>query len=92
MVKFKNRLSEIGHFFTSYKSTEDLLLQFSKQLDRLEDKGLIKLQDEIKAETKAAITNYMNINNYSMRIEKQEAEKIINVETNYGGINFNETN
>jgi len=92
MVKFKKRLSEIGHFFTSYKSTEDLLLQFRKQLDRLEDKGLIKLQDEIKAETKAAITNYMNINNYSMRIEKQEAEKIINVETNYGGINFNETN
>jgi len=64
MVKFKNRLHEIGHFLTKYNSTDDLLLQFRKQLDRLEDKGFIKLQDEIKAETKDAVATYFNtINN-----------------------------
>ncbi len=90
MVKFKNRLSEIGHFLTRYNSTEDLLLQFRKQLDRLEDKGLIKVQEDVKAETKEAVTNYMNRINYSMKIKKQEAGKIINVHTNYGGINLSE--
>jgi len=64
MLKFKKRLSEIGHFFTKYDSTEDLLLQFRKQLDRLEDKGLIKVKEEVKIETSAAVTNYINnINN-----------------------------
>jgi len=90
MVKFKKRLSQIGHFFTSFDNTQDLLLQFRKQLDMLEDKGLIKVQEDVKAETKDAVTNYMNIFNNSMKIEKQEAEKIINVETNYGGINISE--
>lgn len=71
MVKFKKRLSEIGHFYTKYKNTEDLLLQFRKQLDRLEDKGLIKLQDEITAETKDAVTNYINTitNTNSMKVK-----------------------
>ena len=58
LVKFKKRLSEIGHFYTSYKSIEDLKYQFRKQLDRLEDKGFIVMQEEIKNETKDAVTNY----------------------------------
>ena len=60
LVKFKKRLAGIGHFYTSYKSIEDLQLQFRKQLDRLEDKGIIKLQEEVKSETKEAVTNYFN--------------------------------
>lgn len=63
LLKFKKRLGEIGHFFTSYKNIDDLKYQFRKQLDRLEDKGLIAVQEEIKNETRDAITNYFNIKN-----------------------------
>lgn len=89
MVKFKKRLSEIGHFFTRFNNTDDLLLQFSKQLDMLEDKGLIKVQEGIKAETKNAVTTYINTINNSMNIGKQEADKIVNVETVNGNLNIN---
>ncbi len=60
LVKFKKRLGDLGHFYTSYNSTEDLLLQFRKQLDRLEDKGLIKMQEDLKSETKEAVASYIN--------------------------------
>jgi hypothetical protein len=80
MLKFKKRLSEIGHFFTKYNSTEDLLFQFRKQLDRLEDKGLIKVRDEVKNETKAAVTNYINTINAS----NQKAKTILNI-TDFNG-------
>ena len=63
LIKFKKRLGDIGHFYTSYKSIEDLKYQFRKQLDRLEDKGFIVMQDEVKKETREAVTNYFNITN-----------------------------
>ena len=63
LAKFKKRLGDIGHFYTSYKSIEDLKYQFRKQLDRLEDKGFIVMQDEVKKETREAVTNYFNITN-----------------------------
>ncbi len=86
LVKFKKRLGEIGHFYTSYNSTEDLLLQFRKQLDRLEDKGLIKIQDEVKTETKEVVANY--INNINISADNQKAGKIINVGTVTGNISL----
>ena len=60
---FKKRLSDIGHFYTVYNNIDDLKYQFRKQLDRLEDKGFIVLQEEIKQETKEAVTNYFNVKN-----------------------------
>jgi len=75
MLNFKKRLSEIGHFLTKYNSTEDLLLQFRKQLDRLEDKGLIKVQDEVRNETSAAVTNYIN----TLNANNQKAINILNI-------------
>ncbi|GJL69064.1 MAG: Rab family protein [Nitrospirales bacterium] len=39
--KFQDKLSELGHFWTRYKSTEDLHLQFRDQLDKLLDQGLV---------------------------------------------------
>ena len=63
LSKFKKRLSDIGHFYTSYKSIDDLKYQFRKQLDRLEDKGLVVMQEEIKNETNHAVTNYFNNKN-----------------------------
>lgn len=63
LTKFKERLANIGHFYTSYNNIDDLKYQFRKQLDRLEDKGFIVLQEEIKKETKEAVANYFNITN-----------------------------
>ncbi|MEO8174596.1 MAG: hypothetical protein ABI581_15990 [Sediminibacterium sp.] len=63
LTKFKKRLSDIGHFYTIYNNIDDLKYQFRKQLDRLEDKGIIVMQDEIKNETKEAVNNYFNITN-----------------------------
>ena len=63
LISFKKRLSDIGHFYTVYNNIDDLKYQFRKQLDRLEDKGFIVLQEEIKKETIGAVTNYLNIKN-----------------------------
>ncbi|MGD9852256.1 MAG: hypothetical protein AB7T38_13405 [Nitrospirales bacterium] len=38
--KFQDKLRELGHFWTKYKSTEDLHLQFRNQLDKLLSQGL----------------------------------------------------
>ncbi|CAN5463989.1 hypothetical protein BH11BAC3_BH11BAC3_27610 [soil metagenome] len=59
LASFKTRLGELGHFYTHYKSIEDLKYQFLKQLDILEDKGLIKMQETIKDETSEAVTGYL---------------------------------
>jgi hypothetical protein len=63
LATFKKRLSDIGHFYTVYNNIDDLKYQFRKQLDRLEDKGFISLQQEVKKETIEAVTNYFNIEN-----------------------------
>ena len=63
LTKFKKRLSDIGHFYTLYNNIDDLKYQFRKQLDRLEDKGIIVISDEVKTQTKEAVTNYFNITN-----------------------------
>jgi hypothetical protein len=78
MLNFKKRLKEIGHFLTNYSSIEDLLLQFRKQLDRLEDKGLIKVKDEVKMETKAAVTKYINTINNTNTAAVEGDNNIIN--------------
>ena len=63
LKSFKKRLADIGHFYTVYNNIDDLKYQFRKQLDRLEDKGFIVLQEEIKRETSQAVTNYFKIKN-----------------------------
>jgi hypothetical protein len=63
LTTFKKRLADIGHFYTVYNNMDDLKYQFRKQLDRLEDKGLIVLQEEVKLQTKEAVANYFNIKN-----------------------------
>jgi hypothetical protein len=110
MVKFKKRLSEIGHFFTRFENTQDLLLQFRKQLDLIEDKGLIKVQEDVKAETKDTVSTYINtinntntanvkgnnnitnqggtVNQVTINAGNQKAEKIANIGTVNGNLNF----
>lgn len=63
LKNFKERLSKLGHFYTSYSNIDNLKLKFRQQLDRLVDKGYINLQEEIKAETLGAITHYLKIKN-----------------------------
>ena len=63
LMKFKKRLANIGHFYTSYKGIEDLKYQFRKQLDRLEDRGFIAVRNEVKKATEKAVTNYLNVKN-----------------------------
>jgi hypothetical protein len=60
LKKFKSRLEQIGHFYTFYKSIEDLKYKFRRQLDKLEEIGFIKMQEEVKNETREAVTNYFN--------------------------------
>ncbi|MBE7174300.1 MAG: hypothetical protein INR73_27250 [Williamsia sp.] len=35
LLTFKEKLKELGHFFTSYKSVEELQLKFNQQLEKL---------------------------------------------------------
>ncbi len=60
---FKKRISDIGHFYTRYDDIGDLKYQFRKQLDLLEDKGIIMLQQEVQEMTKDAVTHYFNSKN-----------------------------
>jgi len=41
LLAFKDRLSQLGHFFTVYKNIEGLQLHFMEQLEKLETKGII---------------------------------------------------
>ena len=36
---FQDKLKRLGHYFTRYKSGEDLKLQFTNQLNKLRDEG-----------------------------------------------------
>lgn len=42
LLQFKQKLSNLGHFFTVYKNIEDLQLKFGQQLDKLADSGFIE--------------------------------------------------
>lgn len=35
LIKFKNKLAELGHFYSSYSNFDNLWNQFNKELDRL---------------------------------------------------------
>lgn len=61
LIKFKKRLEDLGHFYTSYSNIDDLKLQFKRQIERLEDKGFIKLRNEVNELAKEAIANYFSI-------------------------------
>jgi hypothetical protein len=57
--KFKKRLGDLGHFYTLYNNMDDLQLQFRRQLDKLDDNGFIKLQDNVKTKTREAVEKYV---------------------------------
>lgn len=46
LLAFKKKLAALGHFYTTYKNTEGLLLHFSQQLDKLVANGFIEFKPE----------------------------------------------
>lgn len=52
---FQEKLKNLGHFQTVYKNTEDLLLQFGQQLDKLAENGFIQFQNKNEDTAKPAI-------------------------------------
>ncbi|MBC3831688.1 hypothetical protein H8K33_09225 [Undibacterium amnicola] len=38
----KDKLAKLGHFHTAYDNTQDLLLRFKQQLQKMTDKGMLK--------------------------------------------------
>ncbi len=58
---FKKRIGELGHFFTLYKSIEDLKYQFSEQLDKLFDKWEVELINKPTKEISTPIKPTMEI-------------------------------
>jgi len=41
LPEFKNKLSELGHFYTSYDNIEHLKRQFKDQLDKIQENGFL---------------------------------------------------
>ncbi len=46
---FQAKLQQLGHFPALFKNTEDLLLKFGQQLDKLADSGYIKLSGDSRS-------------------------------------------
>ena len=46
LLQFKKKLSALGHFYTVYKSIEDLQLKFGQQLEKLAAGGFIELKPD----------------------------------------------
>ena len=44
LLQFKKKLSALGHFYSTYKSIEELTAKFNSQLQKLEDEHFLKLR------------------------------------------------
>ena len=60
LALFKDRLTEIGHFYTLYENISELKYKFGQQLRKLEDIGFAGLQQEIKEKTEISINQYFD--------------------------------
>ena len=86
--KFKEKLSELGHFYSPFKDNNDLWNQFNKELERLEINKFKKFEQEGSANS-SEITGDKNINlqgvsdseiNIQGDTNNQTADKIHNIE------------
>jgi hypothetical protein len=60
LLAFKKKLAALGHFYTTYKNTEGLLLHFTQQLDKLVTNGFIEFKPE-NCDTGGGNTNNANL-------------------------------
>lgn len=69
LLNFQNKLDQLEHVYTRYKNTEDLLLRFGSQLDKLAEKNFIEMDKPDAANRqKRSDTNII-----------QNADKIYNI-------------
>ena len=54
---FQEKLNKLGHFYTTYKSSEDLLLKFGSQLDKLAANEFIQAE-AVRTSEKPPVINY----------------------------------
>ncbi|WP_153797091.1 carboxypeptidase regulatory-like domain-containing protein [Foetidibacter luteolus] len=47
ITAFKERLQQHGHFFTAYKSSEQFVLHFNGQLEKLAEQGVIRFKERL---------------------------------------------
>ena len=100
LIQFKARLLDMGHFISTFKDSNDLWVQFNKELERLET---VKFESNEHPGKAGSVSNTGNENNLvsdiknsSIKINSgntttntthQEADKIFNIE-NIGTANF----
>ncbi len=87
--EFKEKLSDLGHFFSPYKDNNDLWNQFNKELERLEINKFKKFEHQGTANN-SNITGNENINIQGVKDSQiniqtgdttnQTADKIYNIE------------
>lgn len=51
LLNFKRKLSDLGHFYSTFKTIEELTAKFNSQLQKLEDESFLKLTESLNAET-----------------------------------------
>ena len=61
LLTFKNKLNELGHFYTNYNDINDLKNQFSSQLNKLEDCILQHDQEDEDNRENKSFNNYQKI-------------------------------
>ena len=74
IIEFKNKLDELGHFYSLYKNMEDLKFKINKQLDKLASNGFIDL-DSKKEEKKGSSFEATNFEADDIRIKAKQKDK-----------------
>ena len=54
----QEKLNNIGHFYTTYKNSEDLLLKFNQQLDKIAESGFLLTNITDDSDTEKSNINY----------------------------------
>ena len=74
LADFKEKLSELKHFYANFDNSDSLWNQFNKELDRLELDGFTENKKPKDVINQTTIT--------------QNADKIVNIEGDVGTANF----
>ena len=61
LLQFKKKLGNLGHFYTAYKSVDELLLKFGQQLEKLVDNKFIEFNKEEADQESKQIVNTANV-------------------------------
>lgn len=90
LPKFKEKLSELGHFYSPFKDNNDLWNQFNKELERLEINKFKKFEQQGTTSNISEIAGDKNINIQGTKDSQiniqtgdttnQKADKIYNIE------------